>query len=203
MTEEILYTGPTPDIAALIAAFNFPPAAYTLVESMPQRVVTLDIRQDLLCFTRLSDSGGPDKLASFTSGRIFQEDFELRWEQISGQTQVVFLGTKDGYEETLRATPGLKPDTETLQHLHARTRDYYLFGQFLADEDRERMVLPALKSEEEVYYAEARIHRLLHYPVKPDNPKKAPRVQLVVKEYSDTSTGQVRLFRFSGLKAVE
>lgn len=202
MAEEVLYYGPSDNIDALIAAFNLANEAYVLLESMPQHVVSIESRKDLLRFALLSKTSNPGKLANYTSGRVFNEDFELRWERVSGKTQAVFLGKQDVYERAQKATSEWKSGEDTLKELTTQSsRRYYLFGQLLASDDRQMMGLPALGSGE--YYAEARIPRLLHYPVKPDNPEKEQRVQLAVKEYIDASTGQVKLFRFSGLEPAE
>src|SRR5256885_4547580 len=74
MAEEILYTGSVHDVAALVAAFNFSPQAYVLVESMPQHVVKE--RQNLLRLLRLNTIPDLIELTNFTSGRVFYEDFE-------------------------------------------------------------------------------------------------------------------------------
>lgn len=199
MSEEILYRGPVDTIDGLIAAFNFPKEAYVLLESMPQHVVSTEGRKNLLRFTRLSKI---DELANYTSGRVFNKDFELRWERVSGKTQAVFLGKQDVYERAQKATSAWKSGEDTLKDLTLQPpRFYYLFGQLLADDDRKVMGLPALVEEE--YYAEARIPRLLRYPIKLDNPEKKQRVKLVVREYIDTRTGQIKLFRFSGLEPAE
>lgn len=200
MEEEILYTGSVDDITALVAAFTFPSPSYLLLESMPPHVVK--DRQNLLRLVSLNGFGNLAELKNFTSGRVFGKDFELRWERALGKTRVVFLGAK-AYQETLQAIPELIPDTKALQNLAAHSRHYYLFGQLLATEDREHMSIPPAAPGEE-YYAEVRIPRLLHYPdLKPDSPQKALRLQLAVQEYADTNTGQVKLFRFSGLRAAE
>lgn len=196
MEEEILYTGSIDDITALVAAFTFPKQTYLLLENMPSYVIK--DRQNLLRLVSLERFSELSQLKNFTSGRIFGGDFELRWERASGKSRVVFLGAK-AYQETLRAIPELTPDTKALQNLAAHPRHYYLFGQLLTDEDRERMGIPPADAGEE-YYAEVRIPRLLRYP---DLSQKAQRVQLAVQEYADTNTGQVKLFRFSGLRAAE
>ena len=200
MTEEILYTGSVDDIAALVARFKFLSQTYLLLENMPSRIVKE--RQNLLQLVSLAHIKDLKELKNFTSGRVFGKDFELRWEQASDKTRVVFLGAKALYQDTLRAIPELTPDTEALQNLVAHPRHYYLFGLLLAADDRERMGIPAIPGEE--YYAEARIPRLLPYPdLKPDSAQKAQRVQLAVQEYTDKNTGQIKLFRFSGLKPAE
>ena len=200
MEEEILYTGSVDDIAALVAAFKFPSQTYLLLENMPLHVVKE--RQNLLRLISLERIENLSELKNFTSGRIFGRDFELRWERASGKTQVVFLGAKKPYQDMLHSIPELTPNTGALQNLAARPRHYYLFGQLLAADDRERMGIPAARGEE--YYAEVRIPRLLRYPdLKPNSPQKAQRVQLAVQEYADTNTGKVKLFRFSGLRPAE
>ena len=200
MAEEILYTGSVDDIATLVATFKFSPKACVLVESMPQHVVKE--RQNLLQLVRLNNIPDPAELTNFTSGRVFDRDFELRWERVSGKIQVVFLGTKTVYQDTLHAIPELRQDKKALQNLTSHSRYYYLFGLLLDADDRERMGIQAVEGEE--YYAEVRIPRLLRYPdLKPDSSQKAQRVQLAVEEYTDKSTGQVKLFRFSGLKPAE
>src|SRR5260370_26468538 len=113
MAEEILYTGFVQDIAALVATFNFPPYAYVLVESMPQHVVKE--RQNLLRLVHLNSIPDLTELTNFTSGRVFYEDFELRWERVSGKTQVVFLGTKAVDQDKLIVYPELKQDDAALQ----------------------------------------------------------------------------------------
>ena len=206
MAEEILCTGSVHDLVALVAAFNFPPEAYVLVERLPQQVVNDAERQNLLRFVRLRDIGRPrDRIdiASYTSGRIFNEDFELRWEQASGKTNVVFLGTKEVYREAQHDIPELTPDEETLKELVPQDpRQYYLFGQLLDADDRQNMGLKPAGGEE--YYAEVRIPRLLRYPdLEQAEPEKERRVRLVVREYSDKRTGRVKLFRFQGLELAE
>jgi len=159
-------------------------------------------RQNLLQLTRLNAIHSLAELTNFTSGRIFDRDFELRWERVFGKTQVVFLGTKAVYQDTLRDVPELTQDEATLQYLDSHPRYYYLFGQILDADDRERMGIQTLEGEE--YYAEVRIPRLLRYPdLKPESSQKAQRVQLAGKEYADKSTGQVKSFRFSGLRPAE
>ena len=49
-----------------------------LVERIPQHIVTDEGRRDLLRFARLGDKVD---IALYTSGRIFDKDFELRWEK--------------------------------------------------------------------------------------------------------------------------
>lgn len=206
MVEEVLYRGPVDNVATLLAAFKFPEDAYVLVENMPMHIVK--DRQNLLYFARWHSIGkrkNPISLADYTSGRIFSGSFELRWEQLSGKIQAVYLGESTLYEDARHALPGLKPDEDTLKNLVLRKelKGYYLFGQFLAEEDCQHMRLePAEQGM--TYYAEVRIPRLLCYPISaPGKDSKDQRVKLVVQEYASKETGRVELFRFSGLESAE
>jgi hypothetical protein len=188
LTKDTLYSGPVDNIVMLIADCNFLQDAYVLVEELPQRVIEKKERQSLLRFARIS--GGVD-LAQYTSGRVFDQHAELRWEKDSdGKYHVVYLGT----ERELRE---LKKDEEELKKLkkHEKPKYYYLFGEYLDAQKLENMGIES----EEGYYAEVRIPRLLRYPA----PTGARRVQLVVCEYLDKDTNDLKLFRFQGLRAAE
>ncbi len=192
MTEEILCTGPVRDVAALIKAGDFPRDAYFLAERLPQQVIVdPQERQDLLRFARLHEVIDDNVIADYTSGRVFDQDFELRWEKdADGGYKVVYLGKE-------RSIPGLEKDDKELKKLDRSKllKHYYLFGEYLNKERLESMGI----EPEEGYYAEVRIPRLLRYPAL----KGARRVQLTVCEYIDKETGRVGLFRFQGLQPAE
>lgn len=190
--EDTLYSSDSVEnIATLIAECQFPQDAYVLVEMLPQHIVDKQERQSLLSFARLSD--GID-LARYTSGRVFDQHAELRWEKIAeGKYRVVYLGAK-------REIRGLKKDENDLQQLASlesakEAKYYYLFGEYLDANKLKNMGI----EPDEGYYAEVRIPRLLRYPA----PAGAQRVQLKVLEYLDRDTSEVKLFRFQGLKAAE
>ena len=217
-TRDFLLAGTIKDLAALIEACDFPENAYFLAEQLPQRVISQEQRQDLLQFARVSDlkrrnaPADADKAkidpALYTSGRIFCENFELRWSknQRTGETQVVYLGEEE------RTLPGLEPARDLdqlrteIQGLEKKpgSRSYYLFGTTLDTSlDGRRMEQMGLTQEDgRRYYAEVRIPRLLRYP-RVDNPRKERRVQLVVCEYVEKETSSVKLFRFQKLAAAE
>lgn len=74
--EETLYTGTVTNMAALIEACNLPPEAFVLVERVPHVVIDdSQERSELLRFARFSDGVAVE---SYTSGRVFNLDFELR-----------------------------------------------------------------------------------------------------------------------------
>lgn len=197
---EALYTGTTTDLAALIAACAFPPTAFFLAEQLPQRVITdQQERQDLLRFARVSELGSDLNPALYTSGRIFCQEFELRWDQQQepGKIYLVYSGSEDIWPERISGYAAWK---KRLSFTKRAQREYYLFGEALARERLTRMGLE--ESATAWYYAEVRIPRLLRYPRLPDHLSKR-RVQLAVYEYLDEKTEAVDWFRFQDLKVVE
>jgi hypothetical protein len=185
--EEMLYAGPVDDITALIAACKFTSDALFLAEILPPHVVvSAKERQDLLCFAYF-DAEIP--FAKYTSGRIFHQDFELRWQKNEGETDAVYLGTK-------RDIPLLKKDLKLKKS--DKPKYYYLFGERLKPGDLDKIGVPA--EERDFAFAEVRIPRLLLYRPAPQN---ARRVRLVVREYLDEETSEVKLFRFESLKEAE
>jgi len=194
--EDVLCTGKADDITALIAQCDFLPAgAYVLLEELPQRVLgSREERQELLRFARYATIE-KEQVGAATSGRIFNREFELRWEREAGKSSVVYLGAA-------REIPGLTKDDGKLEKLAGLDRvdeakRYYLFGEYLDEGKLARMGVEAQPGEG--YYAEVRIPRLLRYPIA----KQSRRVQLTVCEYRDKATGQVKLFRFQGLEAAK
>lgn len=189
--EEVLSTGQVSDLTAFLVSCAFPPESFVLVEQIPGHVFANPREgEGLLRFVRLSDAVD---LNMFTSGRVFHQDFELRWERESVGTQtvrVVYLGKAEALPTEL--SPDQKLD-QWRAGLEPRSRRYYLFGTLLSTQQVQQMGLP----ENQHAYAEVRVPRILYYPV------KAPRLQLVVREYIEKSTGQVRLLRFEDLKPVE
>jgi hypothetical protein len=198
--EEMLCSGPVDDLTSLIHTCQFPPDALFLAESLPQHVIVgAKERRDLLRFAKFDAN---ILFANYTSGRIFHRDFELRWRKNNGKLQVVYLGIE-------RELPELKKCNLKLQALES-LKYYVLFGKRLGLEQLEQIGVP--DTEREFAFAELRIPRLLHYPVKEN---KRERVRLAVREYveersgtkessdKEPITGPVIFFRFQGLETME
>lgn len=188
---EMFCTGSVNDIAALIAECHFISEEQSkplfLAESLPQHVVgSPEERRDLLRFAQFATD---IPFAKYTSGRIFHQDFELRWEKNDGKIDVVYVGTERRLPSALKVVRDL--DLKKREE----PKYYYLFGTRLNADELQEIGIPP----EPGYYAEVRIPRLLRYPA----PEGAMRVQLAVCEYVDEATGKVELFRFQGLKAAE
>lgn len=155
-----------------------------LLEFQPRKVVQRSQQQDLLYFGQF-DSKMAEKA---TSGRIFHQQLELRWEIQGEKVGVVYTGT-----QTYRplAHPDRLLDLNVYQHVH---KAYYLFGTRLSNE-RLKQVGPQAQPGD---FAEVRIPRLLRYP--PATPANTQRVQIVVREYIEPEKGMTIAFRFVALK---
>ena len=188
--EEVLYAGPVVinDFLQFITDCEFVSSAFVLCEQLPKHVITgRKEQQNLLLFTHFDPA---ICFKDYTSGRIFDEYAELRWEQQENTMQVVYLGSKDRVQTLLnyklqpsKALNKLKPGIE---------KKYFLFGERIAPEDLEKIGSAAKPGD----FAEVRIPRILRYPVQLD---KQRYVRLVVREYCDEEN-RVMLFRFQDLK---
>jgi hypothetical protein len=188
--EEVLYAGSITvgDFPRLIADCGFSSTAFALIARLPERVITrARERHDLVRFTYFDRS---IPFTDYTSGRIFDEQAELRWEKQGNSMQVVYLGSK-GREQIL-LNYGLRESHELVKLNPTGEKKIFLFGERIAPEDAEKMGGTASPGD----FAEVRIPRLLHYPVSQD---KQRYVRLVVREYCDEQN-RVVLFRFQDLK---
>ncbi len=188
--EEVLYAGSITvgDFSRLVADCGFSSTAFVLIERLPERVITSTReRHDLLRFTYFDRS---IPFTDYTSGRIFDEQAELRWEKQGNSMQVVYLGSK-GREQVLFRYR-LKESPELGRLNPQGEKKFFLFGERIAPEDVEKMGSTASLGD----FAEVRIPRLLRYPVSQD---KQRYVRLVVREYCDEQN-RVVLFRFQDLK---
>ncbi len=205
MVEDILFTGSGLSLLELIKECDFPPTAYLLLEKLPQRVLRedeRDERQNLIYFAPFGDFKAIDEkidIASYSSGRIFDEEGELRWEQDpqTGMTNAVYLGKA----RTFTKLTQVKDELSKLKAVSNNPKHFYLFGQLLSEQDNEQMGIVA--EPEQAYYAEVRIPRLLVYPRLKLEAKLPQRLKLKVYEYVDQDTGRVKLFRFQGLQPAE
>lgn len=188
--EEMLYAGEMTvrDFHGLVADCGFPSTAFVLIERLPKQVITsAKKRHNLLRFTHF-DLSIP--FTDYTSGRIFDEQAELRWERQGSSMQVVYLGSK--WREQVLLNYSLQESHELDRLRPPYEKMIFLFGERIAIEDLEKMGGTARPGD----FADVRIPRLLHYPVPQDEQRY---VRLVVREYCDEQN-RVVLFRFQDLK---
>ena len=130
--EEMLCSGLVDDLNSLILKCQFPSDALFMAENLPQHVVVgAKARRDLLRFAKF-DAKIP--FATYTSGRIFHRDFELRWEKNNGKFKVVYLGIDRELPELKQSTLRLRP-LEPLKY-------YVLFGKRLSEKELDLIGIP-------------------------------------------------------------
>jgi len=206
MTSEILYTGriKREELATFIETCGFrsgpTSGTYFLAENLPTQVIAPEDRQDLLVFSFFNLDIA---FANYSSGRIFSEQGELRWEGQYGELRVIYLGdpsfasVKNAVDFVYKAKFSEK--NAKLIGLDRRERFYYLFGTKLDLYTIEQINGEHTKNPVQIGdFAELRIHRILRYPAPGHVPDKG-YVQLQVLEYVDPGSGQVQYFRFQGL----
>ena len=174
------------EFATFVSTYRVPTLTYMMLEEQPDRVVTPDERHNLLRFERFKHNVD---LTVYTSGRIFHEQGELRWERQQANVQLVYTGDS-------RWQPNLQPTapSSTLDASTSKDREYLLFGKRL-DVTQHSYAQPG-------DFAEVRIPRVLHYP-HPDGLADKERLHLVVCEYIDTTTGVTVAYRFKGFPRSE
>ncbi len=190
---ELLLSGTVPQdtFSSLIQQYQIPPhkktPTFILVEEQPRRVIQQDERQNLLRFEIFDPAFD---LTAYTSGRIFHELGELRWERQQTNVQIVYTGQKE-WQPTLSA-----PFQEELKDYTFEDRMYLLFGKRLAKDQLDH-IGPVAKPGD---FAEVRIPRLLRYP-QPDELPNKDRLYLVACEYMDATTGITVAYRFKGVSS--
>lgn len=173
------------ELAQLLEKCTFLHQGTFLGEDFPLHLVDPKECDALIRFIPFDPNLTYEMYAQYTSGRIFHTDFELRWLPEAEKVRVLYIGT----EQTM---PLLKSVEHPKLEKRAQQQRYYLFGDRLSSNQSERIGTPV--GEED--FAEARIPRLLHYPIK----GRKRNAQLVVQEYLDKATGQVVLYRFVAVK---
>jgi len=199
--EEIICAGTVADFGKFIDALHFPENALFLAEELPRQIVIEPAtRKNLLRFDFLQKVPVEDRLR-YTSGRIFTREAELRWEKKDEKNyEIVYFGPAI----ELEGMSNRRSTTISLNDYEQETKCYYLFGTRVNKDLRERMELPAAnESYAERLYAEARIPRLLHYPLGEPAPKGKGWVQLAVLEYREKATAQIKFYRFQDVIPAE
>jgi hypothetical protein len=198
MTRELMRAGTlkTLDFARVVREYTTPGVAFIMLEEMPRYTVRPEDRLNLVRFEEFRNDL---VIPAFTSGRIFHEHGELRWESGSDSTWVVYTGEEEfgialpeAREEILigasRKEEVLMRTCQKIEH------QAFLFGRRLDSGWLDRLGGAAQPGD----YAEARIPRLLRYP---DLPRlaEAERLKLAFYEYVNPVNGSNMAYRFCGL----
>lgn len=197
---EVLYTGRLSGscLTQLIKDCAFQDRARFLGEQLPSHIVDTAKRSNLLLFTWYLPT---IEFASYTTGRVFDQNGELRWEREADQFHVVYLGSEQN--AAVLQEYGCREQTPLSERIRngelkrrSESKTYILFGQLLnADVSAPEGNIP---------YAEARIPRILYYPFLVEEGKQKPeRIAISVAEYADSKSGPTLAYRFQSLQEVE
>lgn len=188
MAQKLCCAGRIDDLNVLLKGFRSPPGepVLALLERQPTSYIESGERQALLHFAPCESTFD---FTPYTSGRIFHAEGELRWERQADAIRVIYTG-QVAYQPEFKVT-----DWFELDACSATDRSYYLFGKRLGADLLANIGQPAQAGD----FAEARIPRLLRYPIVTEK----ERVQLVVHEYSDRESGAGVAFRFKKLVEAE
>ncbi len=214
MANEVVYTGQLTDSEFLVLLKACHDArmfsgALVLTEQFPRHVIKRREQQDLLFFSDASfpvpwNDANVTPWHTYLSGRIFTEQWELRWTRQPEGIRVVYLGSTE-HSGTLRdckLNACINDKGEPPVPADRQVKSYYLFGKRLSLNDAKK--IGAKRGD----FAEARIPRLLRYPAAnwseqdADKALKMPYMQLRVLEYMDKA-GCVVLSRFQCLSTIE
>lgn len=198
--EEIICAGTVTDFTKFIKALDFKGALF-LAEEMPQRIMSKPAERNKLLLFDLLDQVSDEERVRFTSGRIFTIAAELSWERTNENSyKVVYFGPPIELE-------GMKENSRkefSTEDYELERKSYYLFGRHLDERQRERLKIAAEDpSSAGRLYAEARIPRLLRYPMTTQPAGKKDRVQLEILEYREKATKQITFYRFQHVKPAE
>jgi hypothetical protein len=212
MANEILYTGQLTeteflDLLKVCHGAKMFAEALVLAEQFPDHVIKKKEQQDLLFFepaiSHIPWEEDAVQWHAYISGRIFTDQWELRWVRQQSEIRVVYLGVSE-YSGTLRdyklENSAERPEPLLPDALKTQQKPYYLFGERLRQGDVNKIV-----GAKQGDFAEARIPRLLRYPPancrEQKDQQKKRYMQLLVREYVD-GAGNVVLSRFQCLNAI-
>ena len=183
MSEHICW-GTTENLFPIIRALDCPPESLMMLERVPSTFLS-DYKQEKgICLRKYNAS---ENFEAWEQGRIFHDDFELRWEKQDSVFVVVYTGEP-------KTLPML--DTSALSDFEPQDDSYYVWGEKVTADNLELIGQP----ETTTLFLELQIPRLLHYPV--SNKNKKLRVKLSVRHYLNAKTGSLEFYRFRHLEEV-
>lgn len=183
MTEHICW-GTTENLFPIVQALACPPTSLMMLERVPSTFLSDDEREKGICLRKYDIS---ENFEAWEQGRIFHDDFELRWEKQDSAFAVVYIGGTKELPMT---------NSRPLSNLETQDESYYLWGEKVTADTLELIGQPETTN----LFLELQIPRLLHYPVSRKNKKF--RVKLSARHYLNTETGSLEFYRFRHLEEV-
>jgi len=183
MTEQLCW-GKTAHLLSIVQALDCPLEALMMLERVPSSFVSEAEQEKGICLRKYDAS---ENFEAWERGRIFHNDFELRWEKQDGPFVAVYIGKP-------KTLPML--DAKLLSDFETQDESYYLWGEKMTTADLKRIKQPETAN----LFLELQIPRLLSYPVSNRNEKF--RVKLSARHYLNSETGTLEFYRFQHLEEV-
>lgn len=181
MTEQIRW-GTTENLLPIVRALDCPPESLMMLERVPSTFLSDDEREKGICLRQYDAS---ENFEAWEQGRIFHDDFELRWEKQDSTFTIIYIGEP-------KELPML--DTKELSDFEPHDDNYYLWGEKMTTDTLQSIGQPETAN----LFLELQIPRLLHYPVPNRNEKF--RVKLSARHYLNAKTGALEFYRFRHLE---
>ena len=183
MTEQFCW-GRTGNLLPIVQALDCPPESLVMLERVPINFLSHGERENGVC---LREYDANENFEIWERGRIFYNDFELRWEKQDGDFDIVYIGQPKKL---------LMLDTKPLSELETQDNSYYLWGEKITGDTLKKIGQPKAAN----LFLELQIPRLLSYPVSNRNEKF--RVKLITRHYLNSKTGALEFYRFRHLEEV-
>ena len=183
MTEQICW-GTTEKLSTIVQALDCPPELLMMLERVPTAFLSDDEQKPGICLQKYDAS---ENLEAWERGRIFHNNFELRWEKQGGVFVIVYIG---------EPTELPMPHIMSLSEFETQDENYYLWGERMSADNLKAIDQPEATN----LFLELQIPRLLPYPV--SNRGGKLRVKISARHYLNSETGDLEFYRFRHLEEV-
>ena len=184
MTEQLGW-GTTANLLPIVKELDCPPESLMMLERLPITFLSDDEQDKGIC---LREYDASENFEAWEHGRIFHNDFELRWEKQDKVFGVVYIGQPKSLSML---------DTKSLSDFEPQDDSYYLWGEKMTADTLKLIGQPEAAN----LFLELQIPRLLCYPVS-DNGNEKFRVKLSARHYLNSETGVLEFYRFLHLEKV-
>ena len=183
MTEQICW-GTAENLLPIVHALDCLPESLMVLERVPDVFLPDDEQKRGIC---LQAYDADENFEAWERGRIFHNNFELRWEKQDGVFVIVYIG---------EPTELPMPHTESLSEFETQDETYYLWGERVSEGTLKAIGQPEATN----LFIELQIPRLLPYPVSDQGGKS--RVKISARHYLNSETGDLEFYRFRHLEEV-
>lgn len=184
MTEQICW-GTTESLFPIVKKLDYPSESLIMLERVPNTFLSDDERDKGICLRKYDKD---ENFEVWEHGRIFHNDFELRWEKQDRGFGVVYIGQPKALSML---------DTKSLSDFELQDDSYFLWGEKVTADTLKLINRPETAN----LFLELQIPRLLCYPVS-DNGNEKFRMKLSARHYLNSETGVLEFYRFLHLEKV-